>query len=219
MDALFYRLRRIAESVIDTILPRRERRVRAEQLKPEDVLLSPMQHTVQGCEITTLAEYADIRDLIQSLKYDCSIKSARLLAGALADYLHDDIASRKLFSTKQVLLIAVPLDSGRMRERGYNQVAIVLDALPTPFKDGTLCSIDKSALVRTRPTRAQTKLTRSERLSNVAGAFAISGTASLKGTHAYLIDDVATTGATLVNASNPLVLAGAEVTLLAFARA
>ena len=219
MDALLYRISRLSSTLLDIVLPRRARRVRAEALTPEDLTIEPMTHTMLGAEITTLAKYDDVRDAIQSLKYDRSVASAALLAGALAEYLRDDIASRKLFSTKNVLLIPIPLHAKRKRDRGYNQIGMVIDALPKEFKDGTLSRIAAPLLERTRETKQQTKLSRSGRLSNVAGAFSVSDPTLVAHAHIYLIDDVATTGATLLNAGAPLRAAGAEVTMLALARA
>ena len=219
MDAFLYRSRRLWEHLVDVVFPRRERRVRAESLTPEDLAISPMTKTMLSEEVTTLAAYADLRDLIQSLKYDRSVKSAHLLSIALAEFLHDDISSRKLFSQKPVLLIPIPLDAKRRRDRGYNQIGMVTDALPEEFKDGTLSRIAGPVLERTRTTRQQTKLVRAARLSNVEGAFAVADPSLVAGTHVYLMDDVATTGATLTNAAAPLREAGAEVTLLALARA
>ena len=113
----------------------------------------------------------------------------------------------------------MPLDAKRRRDRGYNQIGMVADALPEAFKNGELSRIGGSLLERTRATRQQTKLVRSARLSNVAGAFAVSDPQLVKGAHVYVIDDVATTGATLVHAGAPLRNAGAHVTLLALAHA
>lgn len=219
MDVILYNLRRAGGMILDAILPRSERRVRAEALGTDDLPINPTVHSLMGREIITLAPYEDLRDPIQSLKYDRSVHSAHLLSDALAEYLREDIASRKLFSSKPVLLVPVPLDAKRKRDRGYNQISLVTDALPDEFKDGTLARIAGPLLERIRATRAQTKLPRNERLSNVAGAFAVSDPELIHGTHVYLIDDVATTGATLVNACIPLERAGAEVTLVALARA
>lgn len=219
MDAWLYRLRKIAETCIDAVLPRSDRRVRAEKLAPHDLPLSPMAHDMLGHEVTTLAQYEVLKDPIQSLKYDRSEVSAHLLSVALGEYLREDIASRKLFSTKRILLIPIPLDAKRRRDRGYNQIGMVIDALPAEFKDGTLSRMAGPVLERTRTTRQQTTLVRAARLSNVAGAFAVTDPSLVKNAHVYLIDDVATTGATLVNAGAPLRDAGAEVTLLALARA
>lgn len=219
MDAFLYRCTKILNAMLDIVLPRSARRVRAESLVPEDLVIDPSTHQMLGHEITTLGSYKDLRDPIQSLKYDRSAKSAHLLASALAEYLREDIASKKLFSSKPVFLIPVPLDAKRRRDRGYNQIGMVADALPEAFKNGELSRIGGSLLERTRATRQQTKLVRSARLSNVAGAFAVSDPQLVKGAHVYVIDDVATTGATLVHAGAPLRNAGAHVTLIALAHA
>jgi ComF family protein len=207
------------ESMIDLVLPRRERRKNAETLRPEDLEIEPESNEMLGQSVTTLARYEALRDPIQALKYDRSVVSAALLASVLADYLRDDIAEHKKFSQKPVLLIPIPLDAKRKRDRGYNQIGMVIDALPQEFKDGTFARIAAPILERTRATRQQTKLVRAARLSNVAGAFAVTDPTLLENTRVYLIDDVATTGATLVNAGNPLRHAGADVTLLALCRA
>ena len=219
MDALLYRMAHILERTLDLVLPRSGRRIRAENMRPEDLIINPATHTLLGSEVVTLGSYKDLRDPIQSLKYDRSAKSARLLADALAEYLREDIASKKLFSTKRVLLIPIPLDAKRRRDRGYNQIGLVIDALPDAFKNGELSRIAGPLLERTRATRQQTKLVRSARLSNVAGAFAVTDSNLIKDSYVYVIDDVATTGATLVHAGAPLRAAGAHVTLLALARA
>ncbi len=193
--------------------------MRAEAQSPESLAIAPMTTEMLGKSVTTLGEYGALKDLIQSLKYDRSVQSAHLLSTVLADYLREDIASRKQLSTKPVLLIPVPLDAKRKRDRGYNQIALVTDALPEQFKDGSIARIAGPLLERIRETKTQTNLARSARLSNVAGAFAVSDSSLVENTAVYLIDDVATTGATLVNAGNALTRAGAEVTLLALARA
>lgn len=219
MDAFLYRIGKIAEVLLDTVLPRSARRMRAEGMKPEELKIEPTEHILLNAEITTLGRYEDLRDPIQSLKYDRSTKSAHLLSVALAEYLREDIASKKLFSQKPVYLIPIPLDAKRRRDRGYNQIGLVIDALPEEFKNGTLARIAGPVLERTRATRQQTKLVRAARLSNVAGAFTVADTALVKNAYVYVIDDVVTTGATLVNAGAPLRSAGADVTLLALARA
>jgi ComF family protein len=160
-----------------------------------------------------------VQDLIQSLKYDGSGHAAHICASLLAEYLLEEVATEKNFSTKKIILIPVPLHPARSRERGFNQIELVLKALPPEFCDGTLATFIPSALVRNQETKQQTHLSRQERLNNVAGAFAAPHQVLVENTHVFLIDDVVTTGATLVNAATPLRRAGATVSLLALARA
>lgn len=207
--------------LFDLILPRRERRVRAESRSLEDIPLAPMQHELLGVQITTLMDYRNsaVEDLIRTLKYDGSRHAAKIAAAVCADYLREEIASSRSFSTRKILIVPVPLHKSRSRERGWNQIELVLKALPDEFRNGTLASLAPEALARTRATLPQTKLHRSERLSNVAGAFACPDRSPIERSTIFLIDDVTTTGATLANAATPLRRAGAKVYLLALARA
>jgi ComF family protein len=209
------------EMVIDAVLPPKERTVRAKTLSLERIPLTPTVHDLLGTRIIALMDYQrqEVQDLIQSLKYDGGKAAAHLCAAALAEYLREELSNEKLFSQKRTLLVPVPLHASRFRARGYNQIDLVLTLLPQEFRDGTVASLAPDILVRSRATAQQTRLPRSERLSNVAGAFALADDADNKHARIFLIDDVATTGATLVNAAHPLRRTGAEVTLIALARA
>ncbi len=107
-------------------------------------------------------------------------------------------------------VVPVPLSRVRTLERGYNQAeALALgtaDALEAPVAH---------ALVRTRATRRQATLRASARRANVEGAFALAPGAALGGAHLLVVDDVLTTGATLVAAARPLTEAGATVSVAA----
>ena len=202
-------------------MPPRSRSVRTTERVAADIPLEPTVHELLGTRITTLMNYrrAEVQDLIRSLKYDASAYGAKLAADLLADYLREEIDELKTFSTKPIILVPVPLYKARQRERGYNQIELVLSALPNEFRNGDLASLSRRLLQRMRATPPQTKLSRRERLKNVENAFDISDPEIAKSSHIFLIDDVTTTGATLLEASKPLKKAGAEVTLLALARA
>lgn len=213
-------LRTVASAIqwaLDIILPRKDRVVRISQYKAEDFPIDPQEHEACGVRITTLMRYHEstAEDCIRALKYDNSTNAAKLLATLLADYLREEIAQLKAFSTKPILLVPMPLHLSREKERGFNQIARVLDSLPPEFKDGTFSRLAPKALRRTRATKQQTRLSRSERLSNVRDAFAADEEV-VKNYHVILIDDVTTTGATLAAAAQAL---GNDVTLLALARA
>lgn len=204
------------EAVLEAVLPLPARAKRTKARLAEDIPLSPMTHELLGVRITTLMEYqrSETQDLIRALKYDRSAHAANIAATLLADYLREEVAGEKTFSTKKILIVPVPLHKSRARERGFNQISLVLQALPEEFRP-----LVADALTRTRATEPQTRLSRSERLSNVAGAFATRDAGAVENAHIFLIDDVTTTGATLANAATPLRRAGARVSLIALARA
>jgi len=215
-----FEIRDILDSILDTVLPRRERRTRTEARSFDEIPLCPVLHELLGVQILTLMDYREsaAKDLIRSLKYDRSGHAVGLCAALLADYLREEFASVRAFSKKHILLVPVPLHKNRLRERGFNQIEAVLRTLPIEFQDGALSHTETEALVRTRDTAPQTKLPRVERLTNVSGAFAANDLV-IRDSHIYLIDDVVTTGATLVEAAKPLIENDALVTLMALARA
>lgn len=209
------------ETLIDLVLPRKAHSARTQKRTIDDFVMTPEKHELLGTTVSTLFSYQSpaVDDVIRALKYEHSEHAVTLLAEMLAEYLREEITTLRMFSPKPILLVPVPLHAQRVKERGFNQIQKVLAQLPAPFRDGTYATLTPEVLVRSRDTAHQTRLSRQERLSNVAGAFAVTSPALVENTHVILIDDVTTTGATLVNAATPLKKAGAEVTLLAFARA
>jgi ComF family protein len=203
-------------SLIDLILPRKARMVRAEAYTLSDIRVAPEMHEACGTHITTLTTYRDpvVADLVRTLKYDHDAHAADLLAEVLSEYLREEIPNLRSFSAKPIILVPIPLHHSRTKERGFNQVEKILNALPREFKDGTLARVE-NVLARTRATAHQTRLSRAERLRNVVGVFALAK--KVEPAHYILIDDVTTTGATLSEAARPL--SQASTTLIALARA
>jgi predicted amidophosphoribosyltransferase len=111
-------------------------------------------------------------------------------------------------------IIPIPLSPARLRARGYNQVLEILQANPLDPKYTILTNV----LVRTRNTRPQTELARSERLTNMHDVFGVVHGESIAGKHILLVDDVTTTGTTLKTAKAALLpYAPASITCLALA--
>lgn len=121
---------------------------------------------------------------------------------------------RRLFSTGQpVTFIPIPLSAPRLRARGYNQSAVLAEALGRRLG----APVAEHALGRRRDTKTQTALTPEERRANLSGAFVATGRPPV---NPVLVDDVFTTGATLVEAAAALLAAGARtVGGVTFARA
>jgi ComF family protein len=113
------------------------------------------------------------------------------------------------------VVVPVPLHASRLRERGYNQAALL--AREMARRAGLV--VDEQALVRQRATAPQVKLDVDQRRENVRAAFRCSSN-GLAGKRVLLIDDVCTTGATLEACAIALVEGGARgVQALTLARA
>jgi len=113
------------------------------------------------------------------------------------------------------VLVPVPLHPRRLRERGFNQSALLAEEIGRR----TGRAVCPDALVRRRDTLPQAGLTAAARRRNVEGAFAVRRRASVAGRTVLLVDDVLTTGATAFTCARRLAEAGAaELRLLTVAR-
>jgi len=114
------------------------------------------------------------------------------------------------------LVVPVPLHARRLGERGFNQAALLARLVAVEVGGQLL----PRALRRSRATAPQAGLDRAARRRNVAGAFVARAPARIRGRSVVLVDDVATTGATLEDCARALREAGArEVSALVVARA
>lgn len=161
--------------------------------------------------ILFLSDYTQtyIRALIHEAKFHRNTRAYTLLHTLIATYIqtHKDTYD---------LIIPIPLSDIRMRTRGHNQVVRILtphrtqSPLPIP-----LCT---TTLIRIKDTQPQTTLTRNERLHNMHEVFAILKPKTITRKRILLVDDVVTTGATLLAAKASLLPhKPASVTCLALA--
>ncbi len=103
------------------------------------------------------------------------------------------------------LVTAVPVGVARRAERGYNQAAL----LAWPLANSCSLPYQSRALVKSRETRTQVGLNRMERRQNVEMAYQ-ARREFVAGKNILVIDDVATSGATLDACTKALLDAGAN---------
>ncbi|HET9581294.1 MAG TPA: ComF family protein [Gemmatimonadota bacterium] len=158
----------------------------------------------QGLEARAAVRYDGVAlSMVRHLKYAGWLHLAETCALEMAAL----VEARPLDA-----LVPVPLHPVRLRARGYNQARALAEALGRVHSLPVL-----DVLERVRATRPQVGLGRAARAANVEGAFACRlGAPQAVG----LVDDVATSGATLAAAGTALLEAGAlRVVGLAFALA
>lgn len=139
-----------------------------------------------------------MRQAIHALKY----KDVTALALPLAQLLLETVEPMRAHVD---LAVPVPLHSRRLRARGYNQAVLVLREL------GRILDLPclESAVQRVRDTPSQVQVGGWEnRRENVRGAFRCQDP-RVCGQRVLILDDVCTTGSTLVACSESLYAAGA----------
>ena len=102
-------------------------------------------------------------------------------------------------------IVPVPLSRRREMERGYNQAALLGQAVASAVG----VELRRRVLIKVKVRPPQSELSASRRRRNVAGAYRANLPPNLRGKHLLLVDDIMTTGATAEACSRALLRAGA----------
>ena len=139
-----------------------------------------------------------VSDMVGRFKFNDGLAFGRLLAQLLADAV--DASGSRL----PELLVPVPLHAARLRERGFNQAALVARDLSRRFG----LPVDTRGVRRVIATPPQSRLGQPARARNLRGAFELVRRPAAR--HVALVDDVVTTGATVNALATVLLNAGVE---------
>jgi competence protein ComFC len=142
---------------------------------------------------------SDVRRLVHAFKFGGQ--------SSLAKALGDAMAERQAASGGDYdLVVPVPLAPSRARQRGYNQAELLARRVATRLNVPLA-----AALRRTQDGKPQAlSATAEERRRNVVGAFEVVRADAVAGRRILVVDDVATTGASLDACARTLLDAGAE---------
>lgn len=114
------------------------------------------------------------------------------------------------------LIVPVPLHPDKLRKRGYNQSAKLSEGISQVMG----IPVATNVLIRRKFTDTQTRKSRFERWINVSDIFACIAPSELEGKHILLVDDVMTTGATIVSCADALAgIPGLRISVLTLALA
>lgn len=132
-----------------------------------------------------------VPSLVHAIKYRGAANAARWMGALMGKRLRG--ASVSLLREVE-LFIPVPLHWRRVAERGYNQAELIAEGL----SESTGVPVDGGVLARNRYTLTQTQLTADRRQQNLRNAFVLRKPEAVHGRCVALVDDVLTTGATLL---------------------
>jgi ComF family protein len=142
-----------------------------------------------------------LRSLLHAFKYSGREDLAGFLAAEMAAAM-DSVPELE----GHLFAVPVPLHPAKQAARGYNQAELLAEALAGSKGLFHL----RGAARRVKDTPSQTALTKAQRRSNMAGAFAAADPGLVKGRKVLLVDDVATTLSTLEELAATLKAAGAK---------
>lgn len=174
------------------------------------------KYTLDGT-FAAVAYKGVIRKLLYQLKYQPYLTD---LIPELADLCYESFVQDELFISllkQNPIFVPIPLFSKRLRKRGYNQAELLSKALGNKFDLEV-----QPLLKRVKETKPQYGLKREERHVNMQDAFALKDKGlriNDKKDVAILVDDVLTTGSTMLEAAKILKRCGfREVWGLALAK-
>lgn len=98
------------------------------------------------------------------------------------------------------LIVPIPLSRKKERQRGYNQS----DWIAWGISEATGIPTDTTSVVRTKSNPSQTTLDHRQRRENVRDIFSVRHPGNLEGRHILLVDDVITTGATMLSCAEAI---------------
>ncbi|MEK7148996.1 MAG: double zinc ribbon domain-containing protein [Patescibacteria group bacterium] len=135
-----------------------------------------------------------IRNAIHRLKYD----RMKWYGPFLGSFIATGLSLYKVRVPKNTICIPIPLYSSRERKRGFNQSELIAESLCEHLG----IPLEKNILFRIKETKSQVELNNhTERAINMNGAFSIERPELISQKTIFLIDDVATSGATLNEAA------------------
>ncbi len=149
-----------------------------------------------------------VAQAIQRFKYSPTPELARPLCRLFESLIEK--------MTAPEIVIPVPLHAKKLRARGFNQSALLARPLARAFD----APFRPDLLRRIRDTQSQAGLSRKERTTNLKGAFGAHRPEKIENKKVLLVDDVITTTATIREAAQTIIEAGAQtVEVIALARA
>ena len=148
----------------------------------------------------TSFSYVPVRELIHTLKY----RRAGKAAGTLGEFIFTRL--KKNVSGGDII-IPVPMHASRLRERRANHAELIAAELARHTK----LPVHRNVLLKIQSTYSQVAVrSRSARLKNLADSFAVNKPELINNKVVILIDDVLTTGATIIECTKTLRAAGVK---------
>lgn len=173
-------------------------------LNEEVGLCKSCKNTITLCKEESSYGYykGALKELIFLFKFRKDFFAGEILVSMLKEKIKD--------IPKDYIITYIPISKRSLKERGFNQCEYLGKNLGKEL--GLKCL---ETLVKVKETKRQKELSKSERFKNIKDSFGVINKEKINGKRFILIDDVLTTGATLLEGEKILKENGAlEIKLL-----
>jgi competence protein ComFC len=163
------------------------------------------KYSIDGA-FSAIAYKGIVKKLIYNFKYKPYLSD---LKKSLVELFYESIIQQEIFQKvykSSPILIPIPLSKKRLKSRGYNHSELLAQGLSRSLNLKLV-----NGLQRVRETKSQFGLTLKERKENIKNVFAVSANILVsKYPNILLVDDILTTGSTLLEAAKILKKNGAK---------
>ena len=163
------------------------------------------RYTIDGA-FSAIAYKGIVKKLIYNFKYEPYLSD---LKNSLVELFYESIIQNEIFQKAYALmptLVPIPLHPNKLRKRGYNHAQLLAKGISQKVNLNLL-----NLLERTKDTKSQFGLNLKDRKRNLKGAFRMAKNCSIaKLPNIFLVDDILTTGSTLLEAARILKKNGAK---------
>lgn len=213
-QALSKALSRAWEFALDTIAPPDPLVRDIERSGPSGFMASaaPSDPAKDIKGITAFFSYKDrlVKTAILEVKSYGNKRVARIIGEAAYECLLAELSDLALFKNfDSPLLTTIPMTRKALRKRGWNQCDLIAEGIRLADRSQSI-EIRTGLLEKVRETGDQVGRSRSERLESLKGCFEARRPEAVQGRNVIVLDDIATTGATLGEARKALRRAGAR---------
>ena len=151
-----------------------------------------------------------VRELVWEIKYTGNNVLIKEIGELMAEEILSFFEERGSFVGNDWILVPIPASTEHLKEKGFNQTVELTRAIVKSMGKESPAFFT-SVLYKIIEHGPQAKIkNRKERMKNVVNCFSVKDPAIVTGKNIIVIDDVLTTGSTLIEARRALKTAGAK---------
>lgn len=144
--------------------------------------------------------YFEDNGILQHLLHELKYKQNKRIGTYLGDMLGIELVNNHPWANNIDAIIPVPIHPQKQKLRGYNQSILIANSVSKKINKPILSDV----LIKVIQNKSQTKMGRLERVFNTQEVFEVQQKSLLKEKHILLIDDVLTTGSTIITCTEQL---------------